>query len=210
MTLLVCFCSGSCQKSLRTGFSCQRGVTEVAVGLDSIITSILIRPVSFGAGRGLTTQKGNEAINIPFFTAVFWGCELDKKQWVKLCNIWSWNVSAQASASWMVYVVFNMKSCVLLCMYGRKCSVFVSLPPHCLKSALTFWHQRYFLSSCLDRVKHSTLCSIILSHPAKAVALGGSVKNFISNHGYICLLSVVLGFSSSMIQRLGNQSYDYF
>lgn len=51
-------------------------------------------------------------------------------------------------------------------------------------------------------VEHSPHSSIILSHLAKAVALGGSVKNFISDHKCICLVSVVLGFSSSLCESV--------
>lgn len=58
------------------------------------------------------------------------------------------------------------------------------------------------------RETHTPLSSMILSHPAKAAALGGSVKNVIFDHGYICLLSVVLGFCSSLFGWLYYKNYN--
>lgn len=107
--------------------------------------------------------------------------------------------------SWIICVVLDMQLCVrVLCMHNiwgcgwnsGKWSVFAALPPLSLPQICSYFQTPKIFSLSLDRAKCSPLGSIILSHPAKAVALGGSVKNFISNHRYICLLSVVLGFSS--------------
>lgn len=113
---------------------------------------------------------------------------------------------------WIICVVLDMQ----LCMYNiwgcswnsGKWSVFVAPPPHhCHKSALTFRPQRYFLFPWIERNAHHS-ARLFLSHPSKAVAQGGSVKNVISNHTYMCLLSVVLGFSSGLSVWLYYENYN--
>lgn len=87
----------------------------------------------------------------------------------------------------------------LLCV----CSSSPSLPQIC-----SYFQTPKIFSLSLGREKHSPpLGSIILSHPAKAVALGGSAKNFISHHGYIWLLSGVRLLSSSLFVWLHNKKY---
>lgn len=112
-----------------------------------------------------------------------------QKQQVKQSNIWSWNLS-----SWCTH---NMR---LWLSWWKMLSICSSTPS--LPQIRSYFQTPKIFSLSLDRAKCSPLSSIILSHPAKAVALGGSVKKIISNHGYICLLSVVLGFSSSLFGRL--------
>lgn len=186
----------------------RRWATEVLYSLNRLITFILICCVRQGVGRGLTTQKGTRPS-----TSLFYG------------HILRLAVSVTETASetavfdggmyllkpvlffffWIIYVVLDMQWCMqVLCIHniwgygwnGGKfcvCSSTPSPPQIC-----SYFLTPKIFSLCLDRAKRSPLSSIILSHPAKAVALGGSVKNFISNHEYICLLSVVSGFSSSL------------
>lgn len=82
-----------------------------------------------------------------------------------------------------------------------------SSTPSLVQLRCYFQTPKIFILS-LDREKRSPLSSLILSHPAQTVALGGSVKKFISDHGYIWLLSVVLEFSSCLCVWLyyGNYS----
>jgi len=116
---------------------------------------------------------------------------------------------------WIVYVVVDMwQGKQVSCIHniwgcGRNggrlciCSSAPSLP-----QIRSYFQTPKIFSLSLDREKHSPLGSIILSHPAKAVALGGSAKNFISHHGYIWLLSAVSGFSSSLFVWLYYKNYN--
>lgn len=78
----------------------------------------------------------------------------------------------------------------LTCSNAYKCHAYITY------EAVLLWHQKIrpsfqtpkIFSLSVDREKHSPLSSIILSHPAKAAALGGSVKSFILDLSYICLL----------------------
>lgn len=122
-------------------------------------------------------------------------------------NIWWLNLSAHALSFFLGSSVLY-----LTCSYACVCYACITYedvaeivendlclqlyPPLSLPQICSYFQTPKIFSLSLDRAKCSPLGSIILSHPAKAVALGGSVKNFISNHRYICLLSVVLGFSS--------------
>lgn len=177
------------------------------------------------AGRGLTAQKGNrpstsrfyghslrQAVSVTqtasepaifdggmyllkpvfFFFLLFFLLCVD-------CLCWTWHAVMHASVLHTWHMRLWLIWWKILCI----CSSTPSPP-----QIRSYFQTPKIFALSLERAKRSPLSSIILSHPAKAVALGGSVKNFISDHGYICLLSVVLGFSSSLFVRLYYKNYN--